>query len=73
MLFDAARKLGELNLSIGSARINTYGETAVDVFYVKDVFGMKITDESRIADIKATLLEALVEGDREARGHVAAE
>ena len=73
MLFDAARKLGELNLSIGSARINTYGETAVDVFYVKDVFGMKITDESRLADIKAALLEALVEGDREARGHFAAE
>jgi [protein-PII] uridylyltransferase len=67
LLFDATRKLGELGLTIGSSRINTYGETAIDVFYVKDVFGMKISDESRLAAIKADLLEALVEGDRDAR------
>ena len=38
-LYDVAKTLKDLGLSISSAHIGTYGERVVDVFYVKDVFG----------------------------------
>ncbi|MDT8340410.1 MAG: PTS sugar transporter subunit IIC, partial [Longimicrobiales bacterium] len=37
-----ARTLTDCNINIFSAIIATYGEHAVDVFYVKDLFGLKI-------------------------------
>jgi [protein-PII] uridylyltransferase len=75
LLFDICRALSVLRLSIGSARINTYGEVAVDVFYVKDVFGMKIGNEVRLEAIRAHLLEAVRAGEAEvgARAEIAAE
>ncbi len=68
LLYDISRALTELRLSIGSARINTYGEVAVDVFYVKDVFGMKIHDEARIEAIRIGLIEAIDSGEAVACG-----
>ncbi|MEH6752616.1 MAG: [protein-PII] uridylyltransferase [Alphaproteobacteria bacterium] len=53
--------LFSLSLQISSAKISTFGERAVDVFYVKDSFGMKITHEARLATIRKTLLEAIRE------------
>ena len=53
--------LFSLSLHISSAKISTFGERAVDVFYVKDSFGMKITHEGRLAKIRKTLLEAIGE------------
>ena len=61
-----------LSLQISSAKISTFGERAVDVFYVKDGFGMKITHESRLASIRKALLEAIREEDP-ASARVAAE
>ena len=58
LLFDVARALNELRLSVSGARVATYGESAVDVFYVKDSFGMKATDPRRIDEIRTTLLAA---------------
>lgn len=55
--------LFSLSLQISSAKISTFGERAVDVFYVKDGFGMKITHEGRLATIRKTLLEAIREDD----------
>ena len=49
------------NVVQGVARIATYGEQAVDVFYVKDLFGHKVTHERKLAQIEARLLEALAE------------
>ncbi len=37
----------------------TYGERAVDVFYVKDVFGHKIVDETKLERIRKALIEVL--------------
>ncbi len=54
--------LAELGLTISTAHITTYGERAVDVFYVKDVFGMKINHESKVRQIQAALTEALSSG-----------
>lgn len=59
LLHDLTRALFSLSLSIGSARIATYGERAVDVFYVKDGFGLKVQSNAKLAQIEARLLTAL--------------
>ncbi|WP_240002547.1 [protein-PII] uridylyltransferase [Oleisolibacter albus] len=67
LLYDVTRALTQLNLQIASAKISTYGSLAVDVFYVKDVFGLKITHDRRLADIRAALLKALEDAEAEAK------
>ena len=62
-LYLVTRALYDLSLQISSAKISTFGERAVDVFYVKDGFGMKVSHESRISKIRACLLEAIREDD----------
>ncbi len=42
LLYDITRAITELGLQISTAKIMTWGERVVDVFYVKDVFGHKI-------------------------------
>ena len=61
LLYDLTRALTSLSLQISSAKIATYGEKAVDVFYVKDVFGLKVTHDAKLAAIKERLLKALAE------------
>lgn len=61
LLFMLAKMLKELGLVIHSAHISTYGERVVDVFYVKDVFGMKVTQKSKLARIERALLATLRE------------
>ncbi len=58
-LYDVTRGLYDLNLSIGSAHIATYGERAVDVFYVQDLTGMKLTDKRRLQQIEKHLLKKI--------------
>jgi len=53
--------LTQQGLQIGQSRINTYGERAVDVFYVKDVFGLKMEQEGKINAVRKALLQALEE------------
>jgi [protein-PII] uridylyltransferase len=60
-LYRVTRALYGLALQISSAKISTYGERAVDVFYVKDGFGMKITHEGRLRKIRETVLDAIAE------------
>ncbi|WP_373087986.1 [protein-PII] uridylyltransferase [Sneathiella sp.] len=62
LLADLTRALFTLSLSISSAHIATYGERAVDVFYVKDSFGLKITSKIKLANIEKRLIAALSEG-----------
>ncbi len=61
LLFQVTRALTSLNLQISSAKISTYGEKVVDVFYVKDLFGHRIEDETRLKTIRERLLAALAE------------
>lgn len=56
LLYDLTSALAKLNLNIGSAHIVTFGEKAVDSFYVTDLTGAKITAPSRQAAIKRHLL-----------------
>jgi [protein-PII] uridylyltransferase len=53
------RTLTDLNINIFSAIIATYGEHAVDVFYVKDLFGHKIRSASKLGLVERRLIEAI--------------
>ena len=66
LLFDLTSSLTALKLQIGSAKVSTFGERVVDVFYVKDLFGLKIEKENRINEIRSTLLNVLAEAPSEA-------
>ena len=59
LLYELTNALTKLGLQIGSAHVTTYGDSAVDVFYVKDVFGLQITHDAKLDQIRAALLEAL--------------
>ncbi len=74
LLFELTATLSKLNLNIGSAHVATFGERAVDVFYVTDLFGAKITSATRQATIKRALIGLLSpnhEGAKPARTAVA--
>jgi [protein-PII] uridylyltransferase len=63
-LFDFARILSSLDIDIYSAQIATFGEKAVDVFYVTDRNRKKITRESTQKKLRESLLEAFeTDGD----------
>ena len=62
-LYDVTAALTELNLQIATAKISTYGARAVDVFYVKDLFGLKVSHDSKLEQIKARLLAAIADPD----------
>jgi len=59
LLYDVTRALTECGLQITTAKISTFGERVVDVFYVKDVFGMKVEHERKQEQVRTHLLEAL--------------
>ena len=59
LLYDVTRTLTDLGLQISSAKISTYGEKAIDVFYVRDVYGLKITHDAKLQRIRERLLQAL--------------
>jgi [protein-PII] uridylyltransferase len=61
-LYDTANALFLEGLSISAARVATYGERAMDVFYVRDPFGQKIRNPERLAVIRTRLLAALTAG-----------
>ncbi|MGV6873695.1 [protein-PII] uridylyltransferase [Pseudochelatococcus sp. B33] len=61
LLYDLTTTLGKLNLNIASAHIATFGEKAVDAFYVTDLTGAKITAPARHAPIRAAI-EAVFSG-----------
>ena len=64
LLYDLTNTISRLNLNIASAHIATFGERAVDVFYVTDLTGAKVTSPQRVAAIRKALLPAF-ESDEE--------
>ena len=59
LLHALTEALFHLNLNIASAHITTFGEKAVDVFYVTDLTGAKITNENRTSRVEKALTEVL--------------
>jgi [protein-PII] uridylyltransferase len=58
LLNSLAYALFQSKVTIHSAHIATYGERAVDTFYVTDLTGDRIASETRLKDIEERLLEA---------------
>ena len=63
LLYELTTALGKLSLNIASAKITTYGEKAVDVFYVSDLTGGKIPDGGKQSTVSRRMLEALGQSD----------
>jgi len=63
LLYKVTRKMAQLGLQIQTASVSTYGDRVVDVFYVKDGFGLKITSESRLEKLQKELLNVLKDSD----------
>jgi [protein-PII] uridylyltransferase len=59
LLHDVTAAISDQGLQIASAHVTTYGVRAVDVFYVKDVFGLKIENERKLQPLRKALLLAL--------------
>lgn len=59
LLSDLGEAFARLNLNIGSAHIVTYGEKAVDAFYLTDLTGQKVRSTSRQNTIRKHLMEVL--------------
>jgi [protein-PII] uridylyltransferase len=59
LLYDITRTLANANIYVSSAQIATYGAQAVDSFYVKDLFGLKITTKSKQEALSRKLLAAI--------------
>jgi [protein-PII] uridylyltransferase len=59
LLYELTSTLSDLNLDIASAHITTFGEKAVDVFYVTDLTNKKIISPQRQTAIKARLTDVL--------------
>src|SRR6516162_4438638 len=75
LLFELTATLSRLSLKIASAHVATFGERVVDVFYVTDLFGAKITSATRQATIKRALIALLspapAEAEKPAKGAAA--
>jgi [protein-PII] uridylyltransferase len=59
LLYAVARTLFELDLSVWRAKIGTYLDQVVDVFYVTDQRGRKIEDEARLEGARRRLIEVI--------------
>ena len=59
LLYGLTQTLSRLNLNIASAHVATFGERAIDVFYVTDLMGAKIIGASRHSAIRRALLHVL--------------
>ncbi len=66
LLFELTRELTRLNLQVSSAKISTYGEKVVDVFYVKNLFGHKVEHPAKLAEIQRALQAVLVQANEPA-------
>jgi [protein-PII] uridylyltransferase len=66
LLHEVTDAISQQGLQIASAHVTTYGVRAVDVFYVKDVFGLKVTNERKLALLREAVLGVLASPDASA-------
>lgn len=59
LLYRVTSALAAQGLQISSAKITTFGMKAMDVFYVKDTYGLKILHPEKITTIENNLKQAL--------------
>jgi [protein-PII] uridylyltransferase len=59
LLYDITQAIFEAGLSISTSMVATYGERAIDVFYVRDGFGHKIVHPTRLDAVERRLKTAV--------------
>jgi [protein-PII] uridylyltransferase len=59
LLYDIAGVLLQMELVLHFAKISTHLDQVVDVFYVSDTHGDKITEPTRLYTIRQRLLKAI--------------
>ncbi len=55
LLYDITTALTAEGMNIHAAKVATFGSHAVDVFYIKDAFGLKIEHPARLASLEKAL------------------
>jgi [protein-PII] uridylyltransferase len=55
LLHDITAALADLQLDVRVAKVATYADRVIDVFYVRDALGAKVTDPAQFAEIEATV------------------
>ncbi|MCB8879026.1 [protein-PII] uridylyltransferase [Acidisoma cellulosilytica] len=66
LLHDVTAAITGQGMQIASAHVSTYGVRAIDVFYIKDVFGLKVQNERKLENLRHAILRALASGDTSA-------
>ena len=61
LLYLITSTLTQLGLYIGVSKISTKVDQVADVFYVRDIFGQKILEGDKLAEIKAHMITAIDE------------
>src|SRR3954449_2306558 len=64
LLYELTATLSKLSLNIASAHVATFGERVVDVFYVTDLLGAKISSPTREMAIKRSLSQLFTPAER---------
>ena len=65
LLYQLTAALSKLGLTIVSSHVATYGERAVDAFYVQTAAGKKITDARLLARAEKSLTQVLSAGSKQ--------
>ncbi|MGH2722279.1 MAG: ACT domain-containing protein, partial [Actinomycetota bacterium] len=55
LLYTITRAMAELEIDIALAKVSTYGEDVVDVFYVADTTGAKLTNPAYTSELQALI------------------
>jgi len=59
LLYDISKTLFDLKLDLQVAKVSTHLDQVVDVFYVSDLNGQKITEPTRLYTLRHSLLRAI--------------
>jgi [protein-PII] uridylyltransferase len=65
LLYTISHALFELGLSVSVAKIGTYLDQVVDVFYVTDQSGHKVVEQHRLDEIRQRLLDEIDQLERQ--------
>jgi [protein-PII] uridylyltransferase len=59
LLYRITSALTELGLYIGISKISTKVDQVLDVFYLRDIFGHKVTSERKLEEMRDRLIKAI--------------
>jgi [protein-PII] uridylyltransferase len=63
VLYRITKVITNLGCQINTANVSTYGDRVVDIFYLKNAFGLKIEDNTTIEKVRNSIFNILEESD----------